>query len=418
MEEPMKFPVSVPTLRVRQPLGEFYVAKLSAAVLLQVTYSDPLRLLDTAPSKSTYSLRGSQREESLKKLREIGGFINTTEAAFPNSIILAANFNQNGELEEDINLQWRIDDGGDEGCDQLIIPTEKALASIIDGQHRLHGFEYAHSSKLEMELLCAIYLDLPNPYQAYLFATINFNQKKVDRSLAYELFGFNVEEEPPHSWAPDKMAVFLCRKLNTEKSSPFYQHIIVAAQNDRILFQNKPQNVAWAISTATIVDGILKLVSANPKRDRDLMHQKTIEEGRSRKILEDDDTPLRELYLDTNDLAIYTIVKNFFGAVDQLFWSHANDRSYIMKTVGIQALFEVLRLLLKKGFRGNKKASVEYFAETLGRASKVDFSHEYFQASGLGKNRIRNTIGFASGLIDESKFSVGDIQRFRELTNI
>ena len=46
-----------------------------------------------------------------------------------------------------------------------------------------------------MELLCAIFVDLPKPFQAQLFATINSTQKPVNKSLTYEMFGYNVDDE-------------------------------------------------------------------------------------------------------------------------------------------------------------------------------------------------------------------------------
>jgi hypothetical protein len=46
-----------------------------------------------------------------------------------------------------------------------------------------------------MSLVCSVYFDLPRPFQAQLFATINSTQKRVDRSLTYELFGYNIVEE-------------------------------------------------------------------------------------------------------------------------------------------------------------------------------------------------------------------------------
>jgi hypothetical protein len=42
-----------------------------------------------------------------------------------------------------------------------------------------------------MQLICSIFFELPKPYQAQLFATINSTQKPVDKSLTYELFGYN-----------------------------------------------------------------------------------------------------------------------------------------------------------------------------------------------------------------------------------
>lgn len=398
MSEELAFPLSVPALRIEQPLGVFYVTKLSAQLLLEVAYSDPFRIVSEAEIEGIYPSTGDQREESKAKLREISRFISTAEAAFPNSIILGANYRENGELEEDTDIRWHIETKEDDDCIRLVIPSRAKLATIIDGQHRLHGFKYADSDKREMDLLCAVYLDLPYPYQAYLFATINFNQKKVDRSLAYLLFGVNIEQEPPESWSPEKTAVFLCRKLNTDEQSPFYRHIKVAAKDDENLFGDKAKNVSWNVSTATVVDGILKLISSNPKKDRDLMHQTTIKQGRNRLMLGDDPTPLRDLYKQTNDLAIYTAVKNFFLAAKQVFWESASEKSYIKKTVGIQALFDILRQLLDKHFKSTRDIRVKFFRSHLSKASDIDFSEGGVQASGIGRKFIRDAIAEKIGL--------------------
>jgi len=168
---------------VKQPLGEFYITKIPASILLNITYSNELRIISKLSDKGSYKLLGAQREERKSRLKEIGRYINTVESAFPNSIILAANYDEEGNFIDDDDLRWEIKNVNGE-YKKLIIPKELKIASIIDGQHRLHGFQYAKEERLNMELLCAVYLDLPNPYQAFLFATINVNQKKVDRSLA------------------------------------------------------------------------------------------------------------------------------------------------------------------------------------------------------------------------------------------
>lgn len=337
------------------------------------------------------------------------------EAAFPNSIILAANYSEEGILEELEGNRWRVEMNGGGNC-TLVIPTPKKLASIIDGQHRLYGFEYA-SVNTPMHLLCAVYLDLPRPYQAYLFATINFNQVKVDRSLAYELWGTQVEDEPPESWAPEKAAVRLCRKLNVDSNSPLHQHIVVAAQDDALLFKNKPANIDWVVSTATIVDGILRLISSDPKKDRDIMHAKRVGFGRKRKMLAMDRTPLRELYLEANDLMIFTIIKNFFSAVNDSFWNGTNVSSYIKKTIGIQALFDILRLLAPD-FMKNKDVTVKYFVDKLTPAKAINFSDMFFQASGLGRTRVRNAISLACHLIELSAVKAEEVSDYTRILQI
>src|SRR5262249_26339634 len=159
---------------------------------------------------------------------------------------------------------WRIERGDSVA---LVIPTNQKLASVVDGQHRLWAFDAATvPARQNMPLVCSVFLDLPNPFQAYVFATVNFNQRKVDRSLAYELFGFDTEDEPAQAWTPEKTAVFLTRRLNMDTDSPLRGRIVVSPQYDEDLGPSEADK--WHVSTATIVDGLLRLFSRNPKNDR------------------------------------------------------------------------------------------------------------------------------------------------------
>jgi DNA phosphorothioation-associated DGQHR protein 1 len=409
------YPIKAPAIRIMQPLGEFYAVSLPAKFLLETSYSEPLRVEFSEKSAVGFDLIGGQREKREVRLRQIGQFINTVEAAFPNSIILGANYRENGTLEEEESTRWTVGKArGGTGL-ELVIPTNAKLARIIDGQHRLDGFQFANPERLDMSMLCAVFLDLPLPYQAYLFATINFNQKKVDRSLAYQLFAFNVEEEPPECWSPDKLAVFLSRKLSVDEASPLRGHIVVAAQNDEVLLDLSQDN-DWKVSTATIVDGILRLFSAKPQADRDLMHQRGLQEGRNRNILADDGTPFRGLYLTTNDVAIYAGVLNFFKAVQKTLWERTNERSYIRKTVGIQALFDTMRTILKD-FKRQKNISQSFFEEYLALSSTVDFSDRFFQASGIGRTRIAKVLQVRAKLTEVSPDSP-DLSEYRRLCEL
>ena len=402
--------ISTPALEVIQPLGVFYAAVIPASVLLEVTYSNPLKVTGPGRASSLYPLAGAQRAEREDRLKEIGRFVNTTEAAFPNSIILAANYTQDGtELSHKSAERWRVEKRA--GHNSLVVPSKEKLATIVDGQHRLHAFEFASDERQKMPLLCSVYLDLPNAFQAYLFATINFNQKKVDRSLAYELFGFNVEEEPANSWSPDKAAVFLCRKLNTDKESSLRGRIIVVAENADELFGGKWTAPDWRVSTATVVDGILSLISSNPRRDRDELHKSMVGPGRQRKILPGDAAPLRALYLAGNDLAVYTAVKNYFKAVEETLWNHAENGSFIVKTVGIQALFDVLRWLLND-FDKSRDLSAAHFKKLLRSADKVNFAGEFFHASGHGRTRIKNVLLLAMRQKTIDEVPAGDREEY------
>lgn len=401
------FPFRTAAIKVEQPFGMFFIASIPAEVLLTVTYPDPLRIRKASDKAGSYPLTGTQRADSVRRLSEIGRFIDSVEAVFPTPIILAANYRlDDGEIEEGLN-RWKLLRRED-GLYDIEIPSPEKLASIVDGQHRLLAFERATlGERRGMDLACSIFFDLPNPYQAYLFATVNFNQKRVDRSLAFELYGFDTEDEKPEVWTPDKLAVFLCRKLNTDVASPLHKNIIVSAKDDELLFgASKPP--AWRVSTATVVEGILKLFAKAPKTDRATMFSKTIDQGRNRQILGDDGTPLRQLFLSTNDRAIYEFVKNYFTAVQELFWRDTQGSSYVKKTVGIQAFFDVLKSLAEVAI-AKRDISVDYFKERLRPASHINFADHIFQASGGGRVRIRTTLMLAMKLMNEADVNNQDL---------
>lgn len=417
----MHFPYRVSALRVEQPLGYFYVAVLPARLLLDVAYSDVMSA-SAIPDKDAYVLDGTQRVVSQTRLQQISEYINRADAAFPNSIIIAANFRQEDGLIEDedsvddepaadegevdiahqeqralggepMTRRWEIAETN-EGCYRLTIPTKAKLAAIIDGQHRLFGFALANPERLDMSLMCSIYLDLPKPYQAQLFATINSTQKRVDKSLTYELFGYNVEQEPEELWTPDKVAVFLSRRLATDSQSAFKGRIIIAPKKDAVLTK-LGEEATWRVSTAVVVEGIMRLFTSNPKRDTALMLETTRRSRRDLRALRTDRSPLRALYLDSQDAVIYKMVVNYLLACQKLFWSGAPHDSFITKTVGVQALFDILRSFAKAADE-DKNISSSYFEEKLRPASDIDFScAEFRNASGSGRSAIRRAIADA-----------------------
>lgn len=403
------FPLILQAIRVQQPLGEFYVVALDALTLRTVTFLDPTRINRVDRKTFWYSLLGAQRLSSPRRAKQIAKYINTYESAFPNSIILAANYIDYGELKEDETNRWRVESVNGAGF-QLVVPTSEKMASVIDGQHRLLGFDYCKPERKSMELLCSVYMDLPHAYQAYLFATININQRKVDKSLAYDQFGYNLDEERRDSWAPDKLAVYFGRKLNLDTESPFYGSIKVAPMNAESLFPEGSPSV-WQISMACVVEGIAKLISQNPKKDRDLLHEKQPAQ-RSRSVLAPDNSPYRHLYLANDDDTLYQQIVTYFKVAQSKLWVQATERSYIRKTVGIQALFDVFRICVGRFGTPLSKDRVE---KTLSPSSKVDFSDAAYQASGKGRVLVKNTLLLYAGLIELRDLPPGDASLYSEI---
>lgn len=401
-------------LKVKQPLADFYTISISARQLLDVSFSEPLRYIDNSGN-----VKGSQRTKDVKRLKDIAKYIESVEMAFPNSIILAANYTPHGQITKDTTERWKVIEENENGLCKIIIPKKLKLAAIIDGQHRLNAFEFVEREDrfTDLQLICSVYFDLPNSYQAFLFATINSNQKKVDRSLALEQFGYNVDDEPEKAWTPEKFAVFLSRKLNIDKESPLYQHIKVAPLDIEKLFTEQIART-WVVSTATIVDGIGSIISSNPKRDRIIMQQKSFLGGRSREMISQirDTSPLRSLFITYQDKTIYDTIISFLNSVDEHLWKNAPQNSYVTKTVGIQAIFDVLKLILRK--ENTVTPNRIDFDRYLINAFSIDFTDKFFQSSGIGRGRIRNIMGLSMGLIDREKIKKTDMPFYDQiLTN-
>jgi hypothetical protein len=147
------------------------------------------------------------------------------------------------------------------------------------------------------------------------------------------------------------------------------------------------------------MEGILSLISSNYKRDRIEMMNVRLFQGRNRKMISKikDNSPLRNLFLTNQDSELEKIIFDYFKIIDKVLWKNKTEKSYIKKTIGVQALF----LYLKEYLKQNTQLNVEM----LNHASKIDFSDNYFQASGIGKTRIKNVLLVSGKLIEIDKIS-------------
>ncbi|MFV0447134.1 MAG: DGQHR domain-containing protein [Vibrio sp.] len=363
---------------VSQPYSDFYIASIPVSKLVEVCYSFPAVF-------GNESLNGVQRGINEKRVRDISSFALTQNALFPNAIILSANVLSNGELADEEKC-WYINDN-----DYLIVPTKDKCASIVDGQHRLAGLQQAlESGKLDenFRVVCAIYMELMPPQQAEIFATINFNQQKVDKSLAYQLFGYDLDSTDREFWAPDTLAIYISRLLNKEPDSPFYDRINFGMKK----YQYSDVDVDWFISTSTIVEGICRLISKNPTTDRYKIHEKKLIKNRRVDLeLGNNSPPLRYLYLNKKDAAIYEVINSFFNYLKENVWSI--NTSFMYKTIGIQASFDILKLLLVKFDNDTSLVLMEISKINIQELAKLTVNY-----SGIGRGQIRDEIKQQLGL--------------------
>lgn len=388
----------ISAIKVKQPLGEFYIAKIKAGDLLRISTSSVARY------DKDGKLKGNQRPLEPKRLKAIANFIMSDEMSFPTSILIAANIDRDGGIVEKQDDRWTVEKTNTTDVFKLVIP-DKVSSLIIDGQHRLNAFNYADSSCKEIELVCSIFLDLPNPYQAYLFATINGNQKRVDKSLALELFGYDVENEPQNTWSPEKLAVYLTRKFNFSKKSPLYQKIKLAplySEIDEIV--NREQ---WLLSTAAMVEGIMSLISSNPQKDRDMLAMKrnSIWGDKTRQILSNNNRPvLRYLYISSKDDELYSILEKYFWSVKTILWDNATENSVILKTIGISVLFDILKNIIEKY---DIQDSYDLY---INKIRDINYSSNYFALSGGGKTKLKRILRYQLGFIQKHDLQESDIK--------
>lgn len=212
------------------------------------------------------------------------------------------------------------------------------------------------------------------------------------------MFGYNIEEEDEKYWSPDKLAVYFTRRLAVDKDSPLNGRIHIAPVRGDDELDGQLRNEPWKVSTAVIVEAVMRLYTSNPKADTALLLKDRRKPRAEIADMRADRSPLRAYYLAGKDAVIYTMVRNYLVACDRVFWSEATGSTFITKTVGVQALLDILRRLARPAIDSGD-ISVDHFTGQLEAAGMIDFTQDVFQnASGAGRSTIRRAIEEALGL--------------------
>lgn len=355
-------------LRAAQPIGTFYVTSIPACKLRSMASVDVRRIVDIENEQRG----GIQRERNKARIAEIRKYIGMGDSSFPNSIILAS-------TSDKINIAENLDKQNEKIQNQnfqnktVLMEIDEApdTFKIIDGQHRLYGFDDVNCR--EYDLIVTIFIDLPVEDQAYMFSTINLKQRPVDRSLVYDLY------EEANIYSPYKAAHNVAKLLNNEVDSPLYKRIKllgVAPRFEGEILYRAP------LSQNAVVRELLKLISADPDKDRETARLgKTVrysDEDRMKGLI------FREFYAREEDWAIYAIMRNYFRSFEKYFKEEWNGEveSLMPKTVGYGALMRVLVPLYQRAAHGGdvsetafdkwfEKARINYDASDI----RLNFDH-------------------------------------------
>lgn len=360
-------------IKISQPIGEYYLGSIKAIDIINNV--DVLRRKD----HQDYV----QRDENKDRIKSISKYCKDPDATFPTPIILSINSNKINILESSNTIEYQDDD---------------IIGEIIDGQHRILGIRLAieeGNTDGLFDLPVIFMLDLEAWEKAYIFSTVNHNQKQVPSSLIYDLFNLiNMEYRSPYA-----SAHVIAKTLNTDTNSPFYEkikmlgkrtsvkelisrmdtnHLIdimrdcnieheftnTSDKNDIVYFLSSEEDYIKKIgkldeikeiskkeqlSQGTFVKYVLKyLISKDPQEDE-------IRIKNNKKLEQNSSLPLREYFIDNEDDTIYKILINYFTAFKTVYHDEWDDTENFLLTrsIGFGAMIRIFVKILEIAFEKN-----------------------------------------------------------------
>lgn len=183
---------------------ELFCFGLNSVVLRKLSYVTP---------RSHDDPNEVQRIINRKRAKEIGEYIKKANSLLPNAIVIS--------LSDEVV----ITESGNEGVKVIHFPsTEGKYAYILDGQHRLAGFDFSDGINYDLPVV-AIY-NADNNMRGKIFADINSKQETVSDvhllSLYYQIRDLPVDETPV-------MDVII--RLNEDNDSPLRNAIKMFADD-------------------------------------------------------------------------------------------------------------------------------------------------------------------------------------------
>lgn len=303
--------ILVPVLELKQPIGKFYIGVIEARDLVNISFADVRR----PDGRDIERYIGTQRDLSEGRVSELKKYVTMVDACFPTGIILAIS-------NDHVQLASTND-----GFPALKIDRDKKVAKIIDGQHRIAGFEGYEGDPFYLNV--TIFIDMVLEDQAMVFATINLKQTKVTKSLAYDLYDF------AEARSPQKTCHNIAKLMNFKKGSPLEKFI-------KILGKSTGQELE-SITQSTFVDRLMNLISREPMQDKDLIKRRRVParaiKGDQRKLL------FRNLFIDGNDAQISLVLWEYFCAVKERWpnaWVDRSKGAILGRSTGFAALLRLL----------------------------------------------------------------------------
>lgn len=336
--------MEVTYIEIVQPIGSFYMCSIKAPQLL--------RMVDS--NRRSKNANGVQRDLSSKRTKEIAFYCSDPDAVFPTPIVVSVYPDKNIKIDREQS--------------KLIFPNDTIIGDVIDGQHRLWGISNSAEAGL-FDLPVVFMFGLNTEEKAYIFATINSNQTKVNPSLIYDLFDVSSTR------SPKKTAHEIARAFNSDSNSPFFNRL-------KMLGKKEKSQEAATLSQGTFCKSVVQLISINPDKDAlDLKNQ--------RPLKDDPKLPLRKFFIEDNEEVIVKILYNCFSALRDSFpdeWINPKG-NILWKTTGFNGIMISLPEIIKKGYK-ESDLSVEFFRKCFFlfrryiEENKIKLNKEFFGGGG------------------------------------
>jgi DGQHR domain-containing protein len=349
-------------LEVRQPIGTLYVGAMNFNQVTLISYADVRRIED----RDIERYIGIQRPLEEKRVRELRSYVRTIDSSFPTSVILAVKA-EDAEYDPENGI--------------MRIRKDIEVAKIIDGQHRIAGLLSYEGPPFQLNV--TIFVDMDIEDQALLFATINLKQTKVNKSLAYDLFEFAALR------SPQKTCHNIAKLLNNRDGSPLKHRIKILGRATGRHLENLTQ--------ATVVERLIKYISTNPMKDRDLIKRHipltraTQYEEREAKLI------FRNMFIDERDEDIALVVWNLLTAVAKRWptaWNTEQSGFVLNRTSGFAALMRILPDVYLDLESVGKVPSVDSFLQYFSAIvlQDTDFNKDMFVPGTSGETTLYNTL--------------------------
>ena len=370
--DPDKVEIAIPVLRSTQPIGELFIASLPYQQLIRISFFDVRRVITEQRDVERYL--GIQRPLDLSRVKKLTEYVNFYDASFPTAVIIAIDdeyAQYNPEAGELLLRNYKI------GEDRPSIAISN-LARVIDGQHRIEGLMKFQGDKFDVPVTIFVGADISD--QAHVFSTVNLEQTKVTKNLVYDLYSL------ARSRSPQKSAHNIAVALDRDFAGPLGGRIkrLGSAFGGEVGFE--------PISQATFVESLLRLMSKDPRGDRDILLR-----GRALEKYESNEAwrfPFRSWFVDGQDLKIAEALQNFFSAVRDQWpdaWADETRGGLVLnRSNGFKALMRLYAFLYTKQRLPHASVGYDYTRRCLEALAlnDDDFSLTNFVPGSSGESRL------------------------------